>query len=76
MSLFPSQVRVPSVRPVLDGAAGAEGPSALRDLGLRYCKLRAGLERSSQDLGLEELTSKRAGERRVAHQGVGRRHPG
>lgn len=61
---------------MLDRAAGAEGPSALRDSGLRDCKLRTRLERSGQGLGLEELAAQRAGERSVAHQGVGRRHPG
>lgn len=76
MSLSPFQVRLSPVQPVLDRAAGAEGPSALRDSGLRDCELRARLERSSQGLGLEELATQRAGERRVAHEGVGRSHPG
>lgn len=76
MSLSPSQVRLPSVQPVLDRAAGVEGPSALRDSGLRDCKLRARMEHSGQGLGLEELATQRAGERCVAHQGVGRCYPG
>lgn len=69
--MSPSQVRLPPVQPVLDRAAGAEGPSALRDSGLRDCKLRVRLERSGEGLGLEELAAQRAGKRRVAHQGMG-----
>ena len=66
-----SQVHFSPFYSVLDRVPGTESESALRDAGIHRSQLRIWLVHSSNALGLEEQSTKREREWRMASRGVG-----